>query len=242
MTGAPPSPSASPWPSRAKLSLWIAAALAVVVAGRYFDAPALLRTALDWIRDLGPWGAAIFLLLYIAATVLLLPGSVLTLGAGAVFGVVQGAVLVSIAATLGATAAFLVGRYLAREWVAARLQGYPRFAAIDQAVAREGWKIVGLTRLSPVFPFNLLNYAFGLTRVSLRHYFFASWIGMIPGTVMYVYLGSLAGDLATLGAGGRTRTTAEWALYGVGLVATVAVTVYVTRLARAALARRGAAG
>jgi uncharacterized membrane protein YdjX (TVP38/TMEM64 family) len=170
-----------------------------------------------------------------------LPGSVLTLGAGAVFGLVKGAVLVSVAATLGATAAFLVGRYLAREWVAGKVERYPRFAAIDRAVAREGWKIVGLTRLSPVFPFNVLNYAFGLTRVSLRDYFFASWIGMMPGTVMYVYVGSLAGDLAALGAGSRARTPVEWTLYVVGLLATVAVTVYVTRLARAALARRGAA-
>jgi uncharacterized membrane protein YdjX (TVP38/TMEM64 family) len=184
----------------------------------------------------------IFVLLYVVAAVLLLPGSVLTLGAGAVFGVMQGAVLVSAGATLGATAAFLVGRYLARGWVAARLQSYPRFAAIDQAVAREGWKIVGLTRLSPVFPFNLLNYAFGLTRVSLRGYVLASWIGMMPGTVMYVYVGSIAGDIATLSAGGQGRSAAEWAVYGVGLLATVVVTVYVTRLARAALVRRGAAG
>ncbi len=241
MTRATPTRSGPLWRSRARLALSIAAALSVVVAGRHFNAPALLRTALDWIRDLGPWGAMIFVLLYVAATVLLLPGSVLTLGAGAVFGVARGAVLVSIAATLGATAAFLVGRYLAREWVAAKIQGYPRFAAIDQAVAQEGWKIVGLTRLSPVFPFNLLNYAFGLTRVSLRDYFFASWIGMIPGTVMYVYVGSVAGDLATLGTGARTRSTAEWMLYGVGLMATIAVTVYATRLARAPLARRGAA-
>jgi uncharacterized membrane protein YdjX (TVP38/TMEM64 family) len=233
--------STSARPSRTKVALWVAAALAVVAAGRYLDAPALLRAALDWIRDLGPWGPVIFVLLYIAATVLLLPGSVLTLGAGAVFGLVKGAALVSVAATLGATAAFVVGRYLAREWVAGKIERYPRFAAIDRAVAREGWKIVGLTRLSPVFPFNLLNYAFGLTRVSLRDYFFASWIGMMPGTVMYVYVGSLAGDLAALGAGSRARTPAEWTLYLVGLLATVAVTVYVTRLARAALARRGAA-
>ncbi|HSW50743.1 MAG TPA: VTT domain-containing protein, partial [Bryobacteraceae bacterium] len=108
---------------------------------------------------------------------------------------------------------------------------------VDNAVAAEGWKIVGLTRLSPVFPFNLLNYAFGLTRVSLRDYVVASWIGMIPGTVMYVYLGSLAGSLAELGLkeGGRARTQAEWALYAVGLVATVAVTVVITRIARRAL-------
>ncbi|MGH7316374.1 MAG: TVP38/TMEM64 family protein, partial [Candidatus Rokuibacteriota bacterium] len=127
---------------------------------------------------------------------------------------------------------------LARGWVARRIEGNARFKAIDAAVAREGWKIVGLTRLSPVFPFNLLNYAFGVTRVSLRDYLLASWIGMMPGTVMYVYLGSLAGDLAALGAGRRARTPAEWGFYVVGLLATVAVTVYVTRLARAALARR----
>ena len=102
------------------------------------------------------------------------------------------------------------------------------------AVAEEGWKIVGLTRLSPVFPFTLLNYAFGLTSVSLRHYVVASWIGMMPGTVMYVYLGSLA----RAAAGERTRTAGEWALYGVGLLATVAVTIFVTRLARRALATR----
>jgi len=95
-----------------------------------------------------------------------------------------------------------------------------------------------LTRLSPIFPFNLLNYAFGLTKVSLKHYFFASWLGMIPGTIMYVYIGSVAGDLATLGAGGRTRTTGEWVLYAAGLLATMVVTVFVTRLARRALAER----
>src|SRR3970282_2304950 len=108
---------------------------------------------------------------------------------------------------------------LAGDWVARKIEGNPRFKAIDEAVAHEGWKILGLTRLSPVFPFNLLNYAFGLTRVSLRDYFFASWIGMMPGTVMYVYVGSLPGALATLGAGSRARTPAEWTLYLVGLLA-----------------------
>jgi uncharacterized membrane protein YdjX (TVP38/TMEM64 family) len=179
--------------------------------------------------------------LYVVATVLLLPGSILTVGAGAVFGLVKGAVTCSIAATLGATAAFLVGRYLAREAVARKLEAYPRFRAIDEAVAREGWKIVGLTRLSPVFPFNVLNYAFGITRVSLGHYVVASWIGMMPATVTYVYLGSLAGDLATLGQGRHARTPADWVLFAVGLLATAGVTAYVTRLARGALDRRIAA-
>ncbi len=210
----------------------------LVIAAKYFDLQQVFRDALAWISGLGPLGPLIFVTLYILACVLLLPGSILTLGAGVVFGVVKGSIAVSIGATLGATCAFLVGRYLTRDWVARWIAGNEKFKAVDEAVAREGWKIVLLTRLSPVFPFNLLNYAFGLTKVSLRHYFFASWLGMIPGTVMYVYIGSLAGDLASLGAGGRTRTTAEWILYGVGLLATVGVTVFVTRLARKALASR----
>jgi uncharacterized membrane protein YdjX (TVP38/TMEM64 family) len=168
------------------------------------------------------------------ATVLFIPGSALTLGAGALFGVAWGSLYVSVGSTLGATAAFLVGRYVARNAIAKKIEGNERFAAIDKAVANEGWKIVGLTRLSPVFPFALLNYGFGLTRVKLGDYMLASWIGMMPGTVMYVYLGSLA-KAAT---GERVRTTGEWALYGVGLLATVAVTIFVTRIAKQALAKR----
>lgn len=233
--------------SRMKTVLVVAAVLVLLVVLRSFNVRGALVDALESIRELGPLGPLIFVVLYVVATVLFVPGSVLTLGAGFVFGVVRGSVLVSISATLGATCAFLVGRYLARGWVAARIEGNPKFKAIDEAVAREGWKIVGLTRLSPVFPFNLLNYAFGLTKVRLRDYFFASWVGMIPGTIMYVYIGSLAGSLATLGAGERRRTTAEWALYLVGLLATAAVTVYVTRVARGALeskvgGRPGSAG
>jgi uncharacterized membrane protein YdjX (TVP38/TMEM64 family) len=223
------------------LVLWALAIVVALLAARYFDAPALLRTALEAIARLGAWGPVLFVVLYVAATVLFLPGSILTLGAGVVFGLARGAIIVSISATLGATAAFLVGRYVARDWVAGKIEGNPRFKAIDEAVAREGWKIVGLTRLSPVFPFNLLNYAFGLTRVSLSHYVIASWIGMMPGTVMYVYLGSVAGTLAGAG-GGTSRTPAEWTLYAVGLAATIGVTVYVTRLARRALARRAQIG
>jgi uncharacterized membrane protein YdjX (TVP38/TMEM64 family) len=193
-----------------------------------------LKQALDWVGQLGPWGAIIFIAIYVVATVLFIPGSVLTLGAGAVFGVMWGSIYVSIGSTLGATAAFLVGRYLARNAIARKIEGNERFAAIDKAVANEGWKIVGLTRLSPVFPFTLLNYAFGLTRVKLGHYMLASWIGMMPGTVMYVYLGSLA----KAASGERTRTTGEWVLYGVGLLATLVVTIFVTRLAKKALAKR----
>ncbi len=190
----------------------IGAVILLIAAGKYFNAPQLLHSALDWIAGLGAVGVGIYIGLYVVATVCFLPGSILTLGAGAVFGVVKGSIIVSIASTTGATAAFLVGRYLARDWVAKKIGGNEKFSAVDQAVAREGWKIVGLTRLSPIFPFNLLNYAFGLTKVSLRNYLVASWIGMMPGTVMYVYLGSLAGDLATIGSGGAERTPADSAL------------------------------
>lgn len=198
----------------------------------------LLRDALSWVEGLGPLAPAAFIIIYILACVLFVPGSILTIGAGILFGLVWGTVYVSIAATLGATCAFLIGRYAARDWVAAKLEGNPKFKAIDTAVAREGWKIVGLTRLSPIFPFNLLNYAFGLTHVSLVDYFFASWAGMIPGTIMYVYIGSLAGDLTQLGHTQAVHTPARWALDIVGLIATVLVVIYVTRIGTRALKTR----
>ncbi len=210
----------------------------VVYLGVRYDLQSALLEALTWIRDLGVLGPLVFAVMYVIAAVALVPGSILTLGAGVIFGVLKGTMVVAVSATLGATAAFLVGRYLARDWVASKIKDSERFQAIDKGVAEEGWKIVGLTRLSPVFPFNLLNYAFGITRVSLRDYVLASFFGMLPATVMYVYIGSLAGDLATLGAGERSRTTGELALYGVGLVATIVVTFYITRIARNALNRR----
>ncbi len=194
----------------------------------------LFKSGLDWVEQLGPTGPIIFILMYIAACVFFVPGSALTLGAGAIFGVVKGSIIVSIASTLGATAAFLVGRYIARDWVSRKIEKNQKFKAIDQAVAGEGWKIVGLTRLSPVFPFSLLNYAYGLTKVSLRDYVLASWIGMMPGTVMYVYLGSLA----RLGVDAEQSSTAQTVLKIVGLVATIIVTIFVTRIARKALEKK----
>ncbi|MCG6138205.1 MAG: TVP38/TMEM64 family protein [Nostoc sp. LLA-1] len=200
-----------------------------------FHPQEILRNALQWIDNLGTVGAIAFIGLYIVATVAFLPGSILTLGAGVVFGVFWGSVYVFIGATLGATAAFLVGRYLARNLVAQKIADNQKFAAIDQAVGKEGLKIVLLTRLSPVFPFNLLNYAFGITGVSLKDYVIGS-VGMIPGTIMYVYIGSLAGNLAMIGTGGQpTNPTVQWTIRIVGFLATVAVTIYVTRIARKAL-------
>jgi uncharacterized membrane protein YdjX (TVP38/TMEM64 family) len=219
------------WRKGIVLALLAAASIALVIS---FDTRALVRETLEWLRHLGPWGPVLFVLIYIAATVLLIPGSILSLGAGALFGVIRGSLLISLASTLGATCAFLLGRYLARDWVAKKIESHSSFAGIDRAVSSEGWKIVFLTRLSPVLPFTLLNYAFGVTRVSLRAYVLASWLGMMPGTVMYVYLGSLAGE----GFAGRQRSPAEWALYVAGLLATVAVVALVTVKARRALVKR----
>jgi uncharacterized membrane protein YdjX (TVP38/TMEM64 family) len=201
-----------------------------------FNPQTFLLESLQWVKDLGALGAIAFIAIYIVATVAFFPGSILTLGAGVVFGVLEGSLYVFIGATLGATLAFLVGRYIARGWISRKIAGNQKFAAIDQAVGREGFKIVLLTRLSPVFPFNLLNYAFGVTGVSLKDYFLGC-IGMLPGTIMYVYLGSLAGSLATLGAGTQPSNPAvQWTIRIIGFIATVAVTVYVTRIARQALA------
>jgi uncharacterized membrane protein YdjX (TVP38/TMEM64 family) len=223
-----------PHPRRARttvrLTLLLAAVVALAVAARWFNVQGTLQQTLSWVGGLGFWAPLGFILLYVAATVLMIPAWVFTLGAGALFGVVRGCVYVSIAATAGASAAFVLGRYFARDWVAKRIAATPKFRALDDAVASEGWKIVGLVRLSPLIPFNVSNYAFGLTRVSFRDYFFASWVGMLPATVLYVYVGSFA-----RAAGDRTRTPAEWALSAVGLVATIVVTVLITRAARRAL-------
>lgn len=210
-------------------------ALLAVLAWRFQlfgQLQALLRQVLEAIAALGFWGPVLFVLLYIVCCIALVPGAVLTLGAGAVFGLVKGSILVSIAATLGATAAMLVGRYLARDWVQRKLATHPTFNSIDQAVEREGWKIVFLTRLSPAFPFFIVNYLYGLTRVRLRDYVLATWIGIMPGSTLFVYIGSLVSPDAA------KNSTAAWIFKGIGLVATVLVTVYLTKIARRALARK----
>ncbi len=211
----------------------------LMVSFRAFNVQELLRTMLTWVNEQGNTGTAIYCVIYVLACVLLIPGSILTLGAGVLFGVVKGSIIVSIASTTGATTAFIVGRYLARNWVASKVEGNTRFKAIDEAVADEGWKIVGLTRLSPVFPFNLLNYAFGLTKVSAKQYIIASWIGMMPGTIMYVYMGSLAGNLASIGAAtDNGKSPLQWALTITGFIATIVVTVLITRIAKKSLSTR----
>lgn len=226
------------WLGLSAIASLLVASPALAQSSAGFNPQELLRHALQWVESLGVGGGIAFMGIYIVATVAFLPGSILTLGAGIVFGVGFGSVYVFIGATLGAIAAFLTGRYVARGWISRKIEGNQKFAAIDKAVAKEGFKIVLLTRLSPAFPFNLLNYAFGITGVSLKDYGLGS-IGMIPGTVMYVYIGSLAGDLARIGTESQpTNPTIQWAIRIVGFIATVAVTVYVTRLARKALAEK----
>jgi uncharacterized membrane protein YdjX (TVP38/TMEM64 family) len=187
------------------------------------------------LAGLGAWAPLAFVLGYILATVALVPGSILTLAAGALFGLWKGALLAFIAATLGAAAAFLVARHLARDFVHRRLGGDPRIAAIDRAIGDHGRKIVFLLRLSPAFPFNLLNYLLGLTTVRFTDYLIAS-LGMLPGTFLYVYYGKVVGDVARLAGPNPVRgTPAYYALLGVGLAATITVVAVVTRAARRTL-------
>ncbi len=188
-----------------------------------------------WIEGLGFWAPVIFIGAYAASVVALVPASILTLAAGAIFGLLKGTVYTFVAATLGAIGACLVARHLARGAVAKRIAQHPRFALIDRAIGGQGLKIVFLLRLSPVFPFSLLNYALGLTGVRLRDYALAS-LGMIPGTLLYVYYGKLIGDVAALAGGAAVeRDAAYWTVLILGLIATVAVTAVVTRAARRAL-------
>ena len=206
---------------------------ALVVLARYTGQyiPALAT----WVEQQGAWGPAAFIAVYAGAVLAFVPGALLTLAGGAIFDLFWGTIYVFIAAVLGSSGAFLVARYLARGAVERRLAGNQRFAAIDDAIGEQGLKIMFLLRLSPAFPFSLMNYAIGLTRIRFRDYLLASF-GMLPGTVLYVYYGKLVGDVAALSSGAAPeRGASYYAWLGLGLAATVAVTVIVTRIARRAL-------
>lgn len=197
-----------------------------------------LQSALGWIAENRSVSWVVYILLYVVATVLLLPGSIITIAAGFLFGLGYGFALVSFSSVLGATCAFLIGRYFARDWVEDKLQAMPRFAALDAAIAQRGPVVVLLTRLSPVFPFNLLNYALGLTAVKLPHFVLLSWIGMMPGTLLFVYLGTAVGDLSAVFAGEVDAGEFGGWLFYVGLGATLLLTVFITRMATTALTER----
>ena len=187
------------------------------------------------IRSLGALGPIVYVLGYTIAVVAGVPASLLTLAAGAIFGVWAGTLWALLGATLGASAAFLVARYVARGRVEKRVAQVPRFAAIDRAIADDGRRIVFLLRLSPAVPFTLLNYLLGLTKVRFADFLVGS-VGMLPGTLLYVYSGKVAGDVtAATGGAGPARGTAFYSLIVLGLLATIAVTALITRIARRAL-------
>lgn len=194
-----------------------------------------INATLKTVQDLGIWGPVLLSVIYIVACVLFLPGSALTLAAGFAFGLFWGYIAVTVGSVIGATVAFLLGRYLARDWVEAKIANNDRFRALDNAVQKHGFRIVLLTRLSPAFPFNALNYAFGLTKVSLRDYFLGSLLGMIPGTLLYVYLGTGLKSLTEVVSGDVEGGFFKQIVFGLGLLATLAVTVVITRIASSAL-------
>ena len=213
-----------------------AAALAIIAAlfflGRVAAEP--LRSFAMWVNELGPLAPVVFIAGYVVATVAFVPGSILTLAAGAIFGLLRGTIYVFIGATLGATAAFLVARYLARPMVERKLAGNERFQRVDRIVEQEGGKMVVLMRLSPLMPFNALNYALGISKVRFLDYVLGC-IGMIPGTLLYVYYGKLAGDLTALGGRDVQRGPEYYLVLALGLIATIAVAVLAARAARRAL-------
>lgn len=212
--------------------------ISLIFLSQYINIPIILHNSILWVQNLGVWGPIAYIAIYNLATMIFIPGSVLTLKGGCIFGLIWGSIYVLTAAIIGAILAFLVGRYISRDWVSRQIEKHPKFQAINAAVAKEGWKIVLLTRLSPLFPFNLLNYAFGVTQVSLKDYILGS-LGIIPGTVMYVYMGSLASDLAMINHNYQPENPQaqiwQWVMQIIGLIATVAITVYITKIAQKAL-------
>lgn len=194
-----------------------------------------------WIKGLGVWGGVMFAGIYVIATVILAPAAPFTIVAGLAYGVGVGFPLVVVSATLGATLAFLVARYLARNKVEGLLKERPKFAAVDKAISEEGWKVVVLLRLSPLVPFNLQNYFYGVTDIKLWHYVPATFFGIMPGTLLYVYLGA-AGQAALGDEEGGGGGALKWGLFAVGLLATIIVAVFVTKKAKAKLADFGVGG
>jgi uncharacterized membrane protein YdjX (TVP38/TMEM64 family) len=190
---------------------------------------------IHWAKGMGAAGGAIYAVFYIVGTALFFPGLPLTLGAGFLYGAVIGTLVVSPASVAGASLAFLIARYFARDWVTRRLKKYPQAAAIDRAIEKNGFKAVVLLRLQPVLPFNILNYALGLTSVRLRDYMLASWIGMFPATVLYVYLGSVMNDISDLLRGRPNSGVAGRFLLWGGLAAIVVLVWWLGRVAKKAL-------
>jgi uncharacterized membrane protein YdjX (TVP38/TMEM64 family) len=217
-----------------------AAVIVVAIFAAWFLLPIKewLQSFSEWITSLGLWGAVVFAVAYVIAIVILAPAALFTIAAGLVFGLGWGFPVVMVGATVGASLAFLVARYLVRDRVRHMVEARPKFKAVDAAVTEEGWKIVMLLRLSPLVPFNIQNYFFGLTNIDFWHYVLATFVGIIPGVVLYLYIGAL-GDALAGGAG--QWGTAQWIFFAIGLVATVVVALLVARKAKAKLKEAGLA-
>lgn len=215
---------------------WIALGALVVglfAAWRVLPLGQWLKDFQAWIEGLGPLGGVLFGLAYVAGALLFVPGAVLTIGAGYLFGLGWGVVVVSLASTAAAALAFLIARHLARERVETLARKNPKFAALDRAIGKNDWKVIFLLRLSPLIPFSVSNYLYGLTSMRFAPYVLASWIGMLPGTFLYVYLGAAGKSLGEK----QEKSPWEWALLGAGLLATIAVTVILTRVAKKELGK-----
>jgi len=192
--------------------------------------------SLEWVDGIGPWGPVALLAIYVVATLVMIPGTLLTLGAGAIFGLWTGTLTVVIGSNFGALAAFPLGRSLFCGWARSIVKKNNHLSVLDRAIAQNGFRIVFLTRLSPIFPFNLLNYAFGVTRVSTKDYVVASVLGMLPGTFLYVYLGTSAGNLLALRNSSESDSLSMMQ-FAIGLLITLVLTVYLHRLAQNQLER-----
>jgi uncharacterized membrane protein YdjX (TVP38/TMEM64 family) len=226
-----------------RLIVLIVTVIALLLAMKFLPVREWLKNFNDWVGQMGTVGIFIFIGVYAIATVLLAPGAILTIGAGFAFGLWKGFLAVSAGATLGAALAFLVARFIARDKIEAAAQRNEKFRNIDNAIGKQGAKLVFLLRLSPVIPFNLSNYFYGLTGVKFWPYVLASWIGMMPGTFLYVYIGTAGKAAVAAAAGGEAmkRDWQYWTFSGIGLATTVAVTVWVTKIARDALRKTQAA-
>jgi uncharacterized membrane protein YdjX (TVP38/TMEM64 family) len=220
-----------------RLVALIVIVMALFLAMQFLPVQQWLRNFNALVAHTGMTGIFIFIGVYAVATVLLTPGSILTIGAGVAFGLWKGFLAVSAGSTLGAALAFLVARFIARDRVEAIAKGNEKFRRIDEAIGKQGAKLIFLLRLSPVIPFNVSNYFYGLTSVKFWPYVLASWIGMIPGTFLYVYVGTAGQAAVSAAAGGEVveHGWQYWTFISVGLLATVSATVWVTKIARNAL-------
>lgn len=224
------------WGSALRITLLILLVAAVVTACFTLPVEKILKDFLTWVeQDLGPWGPLVLAVAYIPLTILAVPASVLTLGGGYLFGLPVGFVADSIGATIGAGAAFLLGRTIGKPFVISKLKDYPQFRSVALAIQRSGFKIVLLLRLVPLLPFNMLNYLLSVTPVPLLEYMLASWIGMMPITLALVYVGTTLKDLSDVTHGWSEFSKTRWAFLIFGLVVSVILMVCVTKVAKAAL-------